>query len=173
MIWTKYLQYALQRMYEVANEIDEDKDAVKEDLAVAEAKLASTDTELAAAHEEVSRVRQLLQQQATDLNTRTEQIKTSHIDALKEADERSRNLERAKAESDRDHSPKQATCNTRVVQHSDTRGCVHQSERMMIPAIVWNQLIPHLNVVDKGASITRDEVSKQVCGVLRALRWQW
>ena len=30
-----------------------------------------------------------------------EQIKTSHIDALKEADERSRNLERAKAESDR------------------------------------------------------------------------
>ena len=54
-----------------------------------------------------------------------------------------------------------------------TRGWVHQSERMMIPAIVWNQLIPHLNVVDKGASITRDEVSKQVCGVLRALRWQW
>jgi len=31
----------------VANEIDEEKDAVKEDLAVAEAKLASTDTELA------------------------------------------------------------------------------------------------------------------------------
>jgi hypothetical protein len=42
-IWTKYLQYALQRMYEVANEIDEEKDAVKEDLAVAEAKLASND----------------------------------------------------------------------------------------------------------------------------------
>ena len=52
----------------------------------------------------MSRVRhelQLLQQQATDLHTRAEQIKTSHIDALKEADERSRNLERAKAESDR------------------------------------------------------------------------
>ena len=43
-------------MYEVANEIDEEKVAVKEDLAVAEAKLTSTDTELAEAHEEVSRV---------------------------------------------------------------------------------------------------------------------
>jgi hypothetical protein len=84
-------------MYEVANEIDEEKDAMKEDLAVAEAKLASTDTELAEAHEEVS----LLQQQVTDLITRAEQIKTSHIDAFKEADERSRNLERSKAESDR------------------------------------------------------------------------
>ena len=29
LIWTKYLQYALQWMYEVANEIDEEKDAVK------------------------------------------------------------------------------------------------------------------------------------------------
>jgi len=61
-------------MYEVANEIDEEKGAVKEDLVVAEAKL-------------VSRVRhelQLLQQQVTDLNTRAEQIKTTHIDALKE-----------------------------------------------------------------------------------------
>ena len=80
-------------MYEVANEIDEEKDAVKEDQAVAEAKLASTDTELAEL--------QLLQQQVTDLNTRAEQIKTSHIKALKEADERARNLERTKAESDR------------------------------------------------------------------------
>jgi len=55
-----------------------------------EAKLASTDTELAEAHEEVSRIRhelQLLQQQVTDLITRAEQIKTSHIDAFKEADE--------------------------------------------------------------------------------------
>ena len=64
LIGTKYLQYALQRMYEVANEIDQEKDAVKEDLAVAEAKLASTDTELAEALEEL----QLLQQQVTDLN---------------------------------------------------------------------------------------------------------
>ena len=91
LIWTKYLQFALQRTYEVANKIDEEKDAVKEDLAVAEAKLASNDTELAEAHEEVSRVRhelQLLQQQVTDLNARAEQIKTSHIEALKEADER-------------------------------------------------------------------------------------
>ena len=104
LIWTKYLQYALQKMYDVSNEIDKEKDAVKEDLAVAEAKLASTDNELAEAHEEVSRVRhelQLLQHQVTDLNTRAEQIKTSHIEALREADERSRNLERAKAESDR------------------------------------------------------------------------
>ena len=73
LIWTKYLQYAFQKMYEVANEIDEEEDAVNEDLAVAEAKLTSTDTELAEAHEEVSHVRhelQLLQQQITDLNTR-------------------------------------------------------------------------------------------------------
>ena len=97
LIWTKYLQHALQRMYEVANEIDEEKDTVKDDLAVAEAKLASNDTELLEAHEEVSRIRheqQLLQQQVTDLNTRAEQIKTSHLEALKKADERSRNLER-------------------------------------------------------------------------------
>ena len=90
---------------DVSREINDEKEAVKEDLAVAEAKLASTDTtELAEAHEEVSRVRhelQLLQQQVTDLNTRAEQIKTSHIEALKEADERSRTLERTKAESDR------------------------------------------------------------------------
>ena len=33
-----------------------EKDVVKEDLAVAEAKLASTDTEFAEAHEEESRV---------------------------------------------------------------------------------------------------------------------
>ena len=33
--------------------IDEEKEAVKEDLAVAKAKLASTDTELAEAHEEI------------------------------------------------------------------------------------------------------------------------
>jgi len=44
--WTKYLQYALQRMYKVANEIDEKKEALKEDLASAEAKLACNDTEL-------------------------------------------------------------------------------------------------------------------------------
>ena len=96
-------------MYDVANEIDEEKDAVKEDQAVAEAKLASTDTELAEAHKEVSRVRhelQLLQQQVTDLNTRAEQIKASHIEAIQAADERSHNLERAKAESD--HSLKSA-----------------------------------------------------------------
>ena len=52
----------------------------------------------------MSRVRhelQLLQQQVTDLNTRAEQIKTSHIEALKEEDERARNLERTNAESDR------------------------------------------------------------------------
>ena len=100
MIWTKYLQYALQKMYDVFNEIDEEKEAAKEDLAVAEAKLASTDTELPEAHEEVSRVRhelQLLQQEEKDLNTRVEKIKTSHIEALK----RSRNLERTKSDSDR------------------------------------------------------------------------
>ena len=48
-------------MYEVSGEIDDEKEAVKEDLAVAEAKLASTDNELAEAHEEVSRVRHELQ----------------------------------------------------------------------------------------------------------------
>jgi hypothetical protein len=61
-------------MYEVANEIDEEKGAVKEDLVVAEAKLVSR----------VCHELQLLQQQVTDLNTRAEQIKTTHIDALKE-----------------------------------------------------------------------------------------
>ena len=79
-------------MHDVSSEINEEKETVKEDLAVAEA------------HEEVSRVRhelQLLQQQVTDLNTRAEQIKISHIEALREADERSCHLERAKAESDR------------------------------------------------------------------------
>jgi hypothetical protein len=29
LIWTKYLQYALQRMYEVANEIDEEKETLR------------------------------------------------------------------------------------------------------------------------------------------------
>ena len=57
LILTKYLQYALQKMYDVFNEINEEKEAVKKDLAVAEAKLSSTDTELAEAHEELSRVR--------------------------------------------------------------------------------------------------------------------
>ena len=46
LIWTKYLQYALQRMDEVANEIDEEKEALKGYLATAEAKLASNDAEL-------------------------------------------------------------------------------------------------------------------------------
>jgi hypothetical protein len=104
LIWTKYLQCALQKMYEVAGDLDYEKETLKEDLAVAEAKLASNDTELSEAHEEVSRVRheqQLLQQQVTDLNARAEQIKVAHIDALKEVDARARNLERAKADSDR------------------------------------------------------------------------
>ena len=103
LIWTKYLQCALQKMYEVAYELYDEKEALKDDLAVAQAKLASNDTELSEAHEEVSRLRheqQLLQQQVTDLNIRAEQIKTSHIEALKEADARARNLERSKAESD-------------------------------------------------------------------------
>jgi chromosome segregation ATPase len=69
LIWTKYLQYALQRMYDVANEIDEEKEAFKEDLAAVEATLATNDAELQEAHEEVSRVRheqQLLQPQVAD-----------------------------------------------------------------------------------------------------------
>jgi len=45
----------------------------------------------------VARAEQII----TDLNARAEQIITSHIEALKEADGRSCNLERAKAESDR------------------------------------------------------------------------
>ena len=36
LIWTKYLQYALQKMYDVSSEINEEKETVKEDLAVAE-----------------------------------------------------------------------------------------------------------------------------------------
>ena len=46
LVYTKYLQYALQRMYEVADEIDEEKEALKGDLATAEAKLASNDARL-------------------------------------------------------------------------------------------------------------------------------
>ena len=38
LIWTRY---ALKRMYEVANEIDEEKETLKGDLAAAEAKLAT------------------------------------------------------------------------------------------------------------------------------------
>jgi len=59
-----HLQYALKRMYEVANEIDEEKETLKGDLAAAEAKLATNDKELQETHEKVSRVRheeQLLQ----------------------------------------------------------------------------------------------------------------
>jgi hypothetical protein len=102
LIWTKYLQCTFQKMYEVAGDLDSEKETLKDDLAVA--KLASNDTELSEVHEEVSRLRhekQLLQQQVTDLNIRAEQIKASHIGALKEADARARNLERSKAEIDR------------------------------------------------------------------------
>jgi hypothetical protein len=70
-------------MYEVADEIDQEKEALKEDLVTAEAKLASN----LETHEEVSRVRheeQLLLHQVADLNTWA-----SHIEAL----QASRNLE--------------------------------------------------------------------------------
>ena len=73
LIWTKYLQYALQRMYEVAGEIDDEKEVLKDDVAAAEAT-----SELLEAHEAVSRVRheqQLLQQQVTDPYARAELIK--------------------------------------------------------------------------------------------------
>jgi multidrug efflux pump subunit AcrA (membrane-fusion protein) len=191
-------------MYDVSNEIDEEKEAVKEDLAVAEAKLASTDTELAEAHEEVSRVRhelQLLQQEVTDLNTRAEQVKTSHIEALKEADERSRNLERTKSDSDRslkaeinrlsiqlairDSSntpmsamtrslPGAGSTNRRGMENDDSseitpqRGRLDQrttsgasdTQRYRPSTLVHS--IAHEAKYLKGASITRDEVSKFV-----------
>jgi len=72
LVWTKYLQYVLQLMYEVANEIDEEKEALKGDHA-----------ELLETHE-VSRVRheeQLLLQQVVDLKTRAEPIKASTTDS--------------------------------------------------------------------------------------------
>jgi hypothetical protein len=71
LLWTKYLQCALQKMYEVAGDLDDEKETLKEDLAVAEAKVASNDTELAEAQEEVSRLQheqQLLRQEVADLN---------------------------------------------------------------------------------------------------------
>ncbi len=118
----------------------DEKEALKDDLAVAEAKLASNNTELFEAHEEVSRVRheqQLLQQQVADLNSRAEQIKASHTEALQAADERSRNLERAKADSD--HSLKseinRLSRQLAIRESSNTpmkvttRSWVHQSER--------------------------------------------
>ena len=98
LIWTKYLQCALQKMYEVAGDLDDEKETV------AEAKLASNDNELSEAHDEVSRLRQelqLLRQEVADLNIRAEQVKASHIEALQAADARARDLERAKADSDR------------------------------------------------------------------------
>ncbi len=52
LLWTKYLQCALQKMFEVADDLDDEKETLKEDLAKVEAKLASNDTELAEAHEE-------------------------------------------------------------------------------------------------------------------------
>ena len=148
LIWTKYLQYALQKMYDVSSEINEEKEAVKEDLAVAEAKLASTDTELSEAREEVSRVRQelqLLQQQVTDLNTRAEQI----------------NLERAKAESDRSLK---AEINrlSRQLAIRDSSNTPRSAMTRSLPAVGSTnrrgrgnddssdrlEVIPHLNVVD-------------------------
>ena len=42
LIWTKYLQCALQKMYEVAYELYDEKEALKDDLAVAEAKQLPT-----------------------------------------------------------------------------------------------------------------------------------
>ena len=51
----------------------------------------------------MSRVRheeQQSQQQVTDLNTKAEQIKATHLEALQKADEKARNLERAKADSE-------------------------------------------------------------------------
>ncbi len=39
LIWTKYLQCALQKMYEVAGELNDEKKELKDDLAVAETKL--------------------------------------------------------------------------------------------------------------------------------------
>ena len=91
LIWTKYLQCALQKMYEIAGDLDDEKETVKDDLAVAEAKLASNDSELSEAHEEVSRLRQELQrlrQEVADLNARAEQVKIAHIEALQAADAR-------------------------------------------------------------------------------------
>ena len=55
------------------------------DLAAVEAKLATNDAELQETHKKVSRDRheeQLLQQHVADLNTRAEQMKASHIEAL-------------------------------------------------------------------------------------------
>ena len=75
----------------------------KEEKEALQGELASNDVELLETHEEVSRVHheeQMSLQQVADLNTRAEQIKASHSQALQTADERSRNLERAKADSE-------------------------------------------------------------------------
>jgi predicted nuclease with TOPRIM domain len=62
-------------MYEVADELDDEKEALKDDLAVAEAKLASTDNELSEAHKEVSRIRheQQLLGNRSEHSSRTDQ----------------------------------------------------------------------------------------------------
>jgi len=203
LIWTKFLQCTLQKMYEVAGDLDFEKETLKDDLAVAEAKLASNDTELAEAHEEVSRLQheqQLLRQEVADLNARAEQIKAAHIEALKEADARARDLERAKADSDRSlkaeinrlgrqlairesfNTPMSAMTkslpgagptNRRGVanddssdwldsSHTDQRTTSGSSETPRDRPSALVHSIAHEAKYLKGASITRDDVSKSV-----------
>ena len=78
LIWTKYLQHALQHMYEVGGDKCDENETLKDYLASAEAKLASKEEELLETHEEVSRARdqeQQLHQQVADMTDRSKQIK--------------------------------------------------------------------------------------------------
>ena len=121
LIWTKYLQHALQHMYEVGGDKCDENETLKDDLASAEAKLASKEEELLETHEEVSRARdqeQQLRQQVADMTDRAKQIKEAHLEALSAADERARQLERAKADSE--HSLKGEI--TRLTRQLGTRG---------------------------------------------------
>ncbi len=62
---------------------------LKDDLASAEAKLASKEEELLETHEEVSCARdqeQQLRQQVADMTDRSKQIKEAHLEALSVAD---------------------------------------------------------------------------------------
>ena len=68
-------------MYEVDNEIDEEKETLKGILLQWKLSLKPTTQ----THKKVSRDRheeQLLQQHVADLNTRAQQMKASHIEAL-------------------------------------------------------------------------------------------
>jgi hypothetical protein len=144
---------------------------------VAEAKLASNDTELSEAHEEVSRLQheqQLLRQEVADLNARAEQIKAAHIEALKEADAKAeinrlgrqlaiRELLPGAGPTNDDSSDRLESSHTTPVRgRSDQCTTSGSSDTPRDRPSTLVHSIAHEAKYLKGASITRDDVSKFV-----------